>query len=521
MTTALATSLVYMDNGQIQVVPEAKQDVRKAVLAFLDMASTATGQKTYYNKKSDQQKAMRDIHDAVFDVNRGLYLAMLSFPGVLDVAVQEGITKLLKYGRDEASILTANQEAEAIKLMSSNLKATRLLKMFKMFKDERINKGRVRALVLSTVLGSRNLAWWAVKYRNLVKDVLRHAWGNKYAPVVVRAIKSGDQITQRDGVLLRKCVDKYTQHSKLSQTDIYESVCFVFGAEVDYKNDLFKAFFKAREDLSAGKKLPPEVLEGIRGRYHKNVSKDKILELTKNTATDKQKLKVQRQAKEANVKVEFDPTKLDVTSLYVYALEEGMTNEVRMALDSKASYVAAMFPLKYRKVAVVVDTSASMGGTEVNKNRPLAISLAMRDVLSATGDVSESFATNGEFDDFGLVKPVGDTSLALAVAKAFQSDTDVIYIITDGYENAPAGRVHEVIDAVRELGIETPVYQFNPVMATEAAGVRSLSSHVSTLPVSKPEGIGLSLIRAAIEQDIGRGLQALVDASLPRIAREG
>jgi len=516
--TTLVKSLVTVDNGQISIIPEARNDVRRAVVAFLDMASTATGQKTYYNTKKDQKDAMNDIHNAVFSINRGLYLAMLTLPGVMDNSIQSGITKIMKESRDDSSILTPNQEAEIVKLVSMNLKPTRLLKMLRMFKENRINKRSVRTFILSCVLGNKSLPWWCLKYRNLVKDVLRHAWGNKYSPVIVRAIVSKGNVTDKDRNLVKKCVDKYTKNSELSDTDIYESIAFAFGANFNFTNKLFKAFEKSKTDISAGKLLPPEVLEGIRGRYHKNTPKDKIFELTKNTATDKQKLKVQRKAKEANVEVKFNARNLDAVSLYVYALEMGMNEDIRKELDVKASIVAKSFPLKYDKAEIIVDNSASMGGTDANKNKPLAISLAMRDMLKDTCSHAGVRCTNGSVDALGMTNAGGDTSLALSVAEALQNEPDVLYIITDGYENAPAGRVHEVIDATRKIGINIPIYQFNPVMAAESSGVRSLSSHLSTMPVSKPEGIGLSLIRAAINQDVDKGLQALINSSMLRIA---
>jgi len=518
MTTALVQSLVYLDNGQLKIVPDAKKAVKKAVLAFLDMSSTATGQKTHYNKRSEQIAAMEDIHNAVFEVNRGLYLAMLALPGVLDISIQQGITRLLG-DKNGASLLSSNEEAELIKILSGRLKADRLLKMLGMICDQKINRRSVRTFILVSVLAHRNLPWWAVKYRRHLLKALKHAWGSKYAMVVARVLAGGiDNATARDAALVRKLVDRYAVHSSCPKSDIYESICYVFGKDIPFKNDVLKARVAARDDLSAGKVLPKEVLEGIRGRFHKRVSKDRILELTKDTMTDKQKLRSQRSAKKAEVEMKFDASKLDAVSLYVHALEEGMDEDSRAALDEKASRVASGFPLRYQKASIVLDTSLSMSGTDHNKNRPLAISLAMKDVLVEASDSSEVFCTEGELDRKGLIKASGDTSLAKAVAKAFMTEPDVVFLITDGYENAPAGRVHEVISAARRLGIETPVYQFSPVMASEAAGIRSLSDHVSALPVSTPEGIGLSLIRVAIEQDTERGLQALLNATVPRLS---
>lgn len=519
MTTAIVQSLVYLDDGDIKVVPDARKDVKKAVLAFLDMSSTATGQKTHYNKRSEQQNAMKDIHNAVFDINRGLYLAMLAMPGVLDISVQQGITRLFEDKKGSGSILSPNQEAELIKLLSGRLKADRLLKMLGMICDKKVNRSSVRTFILVSILAHRNLPWWAVKYRRHLSKALRHAWGSKYAPVIARILAGGiENATERDAKLIAKMVDKYTVHSSCPKSDVYESICYVFGNHVSYKNEILKARIDAKSDIKAGNKLPPEVLEGLRGRFHSKVSKDKVTELTKGNMSDKQKLRKQRSAKKADIDLKFDPNRLDTTSLYVHALEEGMNEDTRIALDQKAGAVAATFPLRYSKAVVVLDTSLSMSGTSHNKNRPLAISLAMKDVLVRASNQCSVICTGGELDDKGLIKASGDTSLAKSLALAFADSPDVIFMITDGYENAPAGRVHEVISAVRGLGIETPVYQFNPVMAAESAGVRQLSDHVSVLPVSTPEGIGLSLVRVAIEQDLERGLKALVNVSVPRVA---
>ena len=50
----------------------------------------------------------------------------------------------------------------------------------------------------------------------------------------------------------------------------------------------------------------------------------------------------------------------------------------------------------------------------------------------------------------------------------------MVFVLTDGYENAPAGRFAEVVRAVRQMGVETPIHQFSPVFAAEARGIRSL-----------------------------------------------
>ena len=67
------------------------------------------------------------------------------------------------------------------------------------------------------------------------------------------------------------------------------------------------------------------------------------------------------------------------------------------------------------------------------------------------------------------------------------------------------------------MGVDTPIHQFSPVFAAETRGVRSLSDAVPGLPVSKPEAIGLGLLKALFEADVDRGVAALMGMVVPAI----
>ena len=233
---------------------------------------------------------------------------------------------------------------------------------------------------------------------------------------------------------------------------------------------------------------------------------------------------LQKSAKKAGVKLDFDPTKQNLVKLYVYALEMGINAQIRKAMDERAEKTAASIPIRYGKTSIVVDTSKSMFGSDKQKNRPIAVALSMRDILAANSDESFVFATNGEFKHSGMIKPSGETSLANALVKAVKKEPDVVYIITDGYENAPAGRVNEVIKRIREMGINTPIYQVTPVMASESLGkegaIRRLSKDIEPMPVSNPESIGLAMVRAAIGSDLEQGLKGLLSVALPMLERK-
>ena len=91
---------------------------------------------------------------------------------------------------------------------------------------------------------------------------------------------------------------------------------------------------------------------------------------------------------------------------------------------------------------------------------------------------------------------------------------EVIYVLSDGYENAPAGRFDEVVCELRGIGVDVPIYHLSPVFAAESGGVRSLSPKLSTLPVARPDALGLSFLRGLVQAEPLRGIQALLRAAL-------
>ncbi|MCP4108940.1 MAG: hypothetical protein GY749_25950 [Desulfobacteraceae bacterium] len=302
---------------------------------------------------------------------------------------------------------------------------------------------------------------------------------------------------------------------------VYECISFVLGNEQAFTLPLFKAFREAREDISKGNILPPEVLEGIRGMYHKNVSQKQILELTKDTSmTEKKKSLVQRKAKKEGVNIAFNPMLRTANELYILAYAEGTTREIWDALMSKGRAGAKQLPVRFGKVGILVDDSFSMSGTDKQKLRPMAIALAMKDVLINTGETFVIKTASGRkiSRENPIPRPVGATSLAFALIDLLETGPDAVFIISDGYENSPSGRIDEVMRLADRTGIRTPVYHLNPVVGSESiSGLRTLSEMIPTIPVSNPQGLALTLVRAMIEVDIERGIRALASMALPKI----
>lgn len=524
MATATKNAIT-VQSGQLSVDGRKKNKVKTAVLSFLDVAGSGTGRSTFYNTKEEQLAAIKKVHENLFKVDRGLYGMLLLLPGAMDFSLQLGTSQLLSRARKGDFFLTEEQEKQAIRLLIDSLPVTRALRLFEDLRHQRVNNARTAKLILNYILNSKKLSLWAVKYRAKLRSALSHAWNN-HRTGILRSIvaKEVSTLTSKEKGIYQNLVGRHTTQDS---GDVRQCISFILGVDrTEYSVPMLKAFYAARTDLEAGKILPMEILDGIRQRYHSGIEKAEVIKLTKEKMTSGQKMVVQRQAKKAGVQVDFDPTKQDAVKLYKYAFEEGMTNAIQDALLDKARNAASCLPFSYRNVGIVLDASASMFGKQDNKLQPMAVALATRDMLVALASRDESSRATvevcgrGSVGSNGLINPSGETNLAKALVKVMKEQPEAVFIISDGYENAPAGRVNEVIGQLRKLGIETPIFQLTPVMAAESAGIRSLSDGLTPMPVARPDAMGIAFVRGLLEQDIERGLSALASTALPRINAE-
>lgn len=493
------------------------------VCAFLDTATTSMGRATHYNTRTEQQAAELQAHQDLLGLHRGLYAALMLLPGLTDRSKQLGLKNLLSRGHDNNLIVAPGIEREILYRLFQGLPPTRMLRAIEGFRvgDEELglkkaNNARTRKLILRTLLGSPRIVLWAVKYRRKVRDALVHAWGHKKASAIRYAIGRvlDGNAREADEELLTRELERYAG-GRVSTA--VEAVGFALGHRGNFQTPMLQSYEQAKTDLSKGKDLPLEVLEGIRGTYHKSVSKAELLELAKGALTKTQRKNVQAQAEKAGVKVDMDPLDYDPVALYLYAFERGCTEEISRALRDKGQAAAKTFPVHYKNVGIVVDASMSMYGHRTQKLRPMAATLALRDMLVHTGDTSVvKFVGGVAEDEHGLVRPQGDTELADALVQVLEHRPDTVFVLSDGYENAPAGRFSEVVDAVREIGIDTPIYHLNPVYSAEAKGVRALAKDVPLMPAQSPAAVGTSFLRAMIEADPVRGINALLDRVVPR-----
>jgi len=128
--------------------------------------------------------------------------------------------------------------------------------------------------------------------------------------------------------------------------------------------------------------------------------------------------------------------------------------------------------------------------------------------------------SHGQASGLGqLIQTSGDTSMSIELVRLLKDEPEVVFVLTDGYENAPAGRFSQTLAAIAEMGIDTPVIQMSPVLASESKGVRTLSPAIAAMPVSRTDALGLGFVKVLLATDLDRGLQALSVMSQVCISR--
>jgi len=488
-----------------------KKKLSQSVCQFLDVAVTSSGRSSFYNTKEAQEQAENVAHDNLLNQDKGLYEACLCLP-TQDRARQIGVVKILSGNGSVNSILKVRDESKIISHLCSSINPARLVKTFGSLRESKVNNARSRRIALTTILSEKKLDWWAVKYRSKIKSILIHAWGVRFSSIIVSILQKNKRNVKESGIL-ETHIDQYAKNNSfLKLEEIYECILFAFGVEKDYNLPLFRAFFAARRNLSAGSILPQEVLEGIRSHFHKDVKKDEVLELSKDSLTVRQKLQKQTQAKEAGVEISLDFKNYSAKDLYIYAFQNGLTDEIQKILKEKAVEAAKLYE-GWDSVGILIDASGSSFGSDTQRLKPIAVAQSIRDALveSAVKKHSLRYA-GGELKD-GLIYPSGETDLATPLAELIQDEPDIIFVVSDGYENSPAGRFHEVLKKARELGLNTPIVQINPVASSDSvtSGVRRLSSEAMLAPANDAPSIGFAYLRQLLESDPDKGLGLLVN----------
>lgn len=153
----------------------------------------------------------------------------------------------------------------------------------------------------------------------------------------------------------------------------------------------------------------------------------------------------------------------DIAATLVHLARGGPNAELERALvryvDAKASELTAFDG----SIAIVLDASLSSRGYGERElalfSQSVALTLVLQRVAARVEVVVVGDDAAGRM--FGatswLPRPVGVSDLARGLLEAARRDTDVIAIVTDGYENTAAGDLADVARALPTVNITTPI----------------------------------------------------------------
>ncbi len=506
-------------------VIEKKFVVTKGVDKILDSSMslfrTDMNRATHYNTIEDIQLSRAKVHNALFSLDRSLYGCIACLPGTTDTTKMFSVSRLLaaQWNEDDKPILTVDHERKIIDHLVSALPPNRMLNLFNSFSTTKINNARMRKTVLPFILNSNSLEWWSVKYRKKLKNVLIHCWGKRMSSVIEKILWKTNK-TEKEFSILNQNITKYLVTSNTAL--VQECIAFVFEAlePTRYVAPLFKKYYNARHDFKEAEGLPKEVIEGIRTTFHPKVDKAETLKVAEKSMTVKEKRLVQNQAKKSDVKVEWDPIKQPLVELFVYGFKMGFDSKVKGAINSKATVAAKALPFNYKYIGILCDDSFSMSGSSDQKLKALAINYATCKMLQQFG--SKTITSCVSDRTFNITnKPAGGTNLAKPFVSLLKHNPDAIFIVSDGYENAPEGRFNEVLKIAKDkLKIDIPIYHFNPVIAAESkTAAKKLSDDIVVTPVTNPEKMELGLIKTLISTDPKSGILELFNLVLPKLEK--
>lgn len=502
---------VKLPNWLALTAPRGAEEVLACLdmIALLDAGTTGTGRATFYNTRTAQEDSVFDVHTSLLRRNRGAYVMALLLPGLTDYARQMGIKMLLSNPFGRGGFVPKELEMLVIKHLLRGLPVHRMLGTFVELRKSKINNRRTRGVVLGILLNAPRLELWSVRYRDKVRRSLVHVWGRRRASVLAAILeRPAGSLKVKEREMLREMVDRHVKNAEKLE-EVHECLRFALGSRGHYKGALFKAFVEVRKDFQAGAVLPFEVLEGLRSTWHKHRPTASALALTKGQLTKGQQIRVQAQAEKLGVETSFDATKYDAAQLYVYAYARGLGDGIREALAGRAVAGAEGLPFQLGRVGILVDNSQSMVGGSDQALRPLAMVMAARDLLVAGAEeavVEYVYPVKGDGE---LPVARGHTQLAWPFYRLLEKGVEVIFVLSDGYENAPATRLRDVITALPKIGMGIPVVQLSPVMSAEADGIRLLHPGILALGFHKVEDIGTGMLKLAFHQGWEAGMVAL------------
>ena len=435
---------------------------REDLVMFINACFAATQQNQFYSDRQKQAVSIEFLHQYVLHNYRRLYARSLA-AGINHFSQTTIVFNLLKSGAPEETALRI-EEGELIRFALSRLPANRVFGLFKSLRDKKVNNRRTRAVIKSYVASRSELPFDAIKYRNKLRAAV--------------------------------------QHVHLSFANDVGEFLFNFKKQRQFKTDLLDKFRQAHFSAAAVYELPFTIAESLIQKH--NIPRDVFFRKIEHKMTKAEKLRYQTSvAKTKGARVDLDLKRVPLTKLLLYILSRptnermDRAEEFNVAIQSAAKKAIARSPLRLGRVAAVLDQSRSSRGSRQRRNRPLAVAIGVEAILQSASSEYQSFWTAGTTADHSFLRnPEGQTALAAPLIDAFEWDSELIVIVSDGYENDPPDTVRQIAMAFRNrLGKNKlpEIIHVNPVFDADHFSPRTLGPPILTVGLRDAEDLATML----------------------------
>lgn len=429
--------------------------------SFLNMAVTSTIQDEYYSDADEQSEAVFKAHKDMLENQREVYSLSVLLP-INDVHKQYMVFNLLKNSKD----LSGDQKRYENNIILTALKhmpTNRAYKIFTVLRRNKVNNARTRWVAQKFLESRSNLVFESVKYKKWIKDIIVH---NHLKP-------SNDT-----GVAFDFLFNKIKANKKYPE--------------------LITNYLNAKKDVEAVYKLPYSVAVGFKN-LHK-IKDDEFYEKIKAKMTHSEKLRAQNVSGKADVKIGTDLSSYSPVRLlkYLRASETAVPKAKAFnSFETGCKKIANGIPLSFKSIQIVVDRSASMYGSAKKKSHPVSVAEACAGVLMHL--TSDGSHIKDELKKHFLENPMGSTDLSAPILAALKKEPELLVIISDGYENQPAGLANQVINAYLSKIGKAGIIHLNPVFAPESNDVRKLNDKIITMGIRDVNQLLLILLIALTE----------------------
>ena len=508
--------------------------IRKSLVDSLTVASGAKSSATYYHSRDEQIASIKRQVDNLYSLSKELPLIVANQRGVTGTYISEVLLNEFKKTANNGACNIVNPIdwydnnigdkalLGALNKLNEDSGITYVLRMFIKAKEEKINNERFRKIVLGFLWSQDNIEFYALKYRNKIREILKHVYGVRKASILISIARKQkthenplfDNIKEFN--IAKENLLKYFNGDYIKA---FKLLLFIFKEDhgVKYKKSEFpflSSYQKAKKDITKVDNLPEEILIGLisdknhpqhnelwGSKLKRETTKKLIREKVKVTSVNQQ-VRQTKSSQNLGVNKQIDYGKAtDFLALYKTGYENGFTEQIEMAIEDLA-IKNKIADLSESVIGVIVDTSLSMNGHKAeSKNTPKAIVEFTSLVLEKSAKKAIVVKTDGIATDLA-------TALVKLLKKQSRTKLDNIFVLTDGYENSYDGLFGEVLDAYENASDNyIPVFQVSPIVGAEmGANVRKIGKNVTTFTINNPKALSTQMMAKMLEIDTKRWL---------------